>query len=111
MTLPDFLVEAPYGEIRLAGSRIGLYHVVLSYNEGFSAETLLEEFPTLPLALIHKVIAFYLENKSEVDAYVEKERQACEEMRQTGKHPDWVALRARFDEMKRLGLLPKAQGA
>jgi hypothetical protein len=28
------------------------------------------EFPTLSLALIHKVIAFYLENRVEVDAYV-----------------------------------------
>ncbi len=111
MKLPDFLFEAPYGEIRITGSRIGLYHIVESYNEGFSAEMLVEEYPTLPLALIHKIIAFYLENKSEVDAYVEKERQACEEMRRTGKHPDWEALRARFEEMKQAGLLPKAQGA
>ena len=31
---------------------------------------LLGFFPTLSLALIHKVIAFYLENQAEVDAYV-----------------------------------------
>ena len=28
------------------------------------------EYPTLPLALIHKVIAFYLEHQADVDAYV-----------------------------------------
>lgn len=111
MNLPEFLVEAPYGEIRLAGSRIGLYHLVESYNEGFSAEMLVEEYPTLPLAQIHKVIAFYLKNKNEVDDYVEKERQALEELRRTGRQPVWIALSARFEELKRSGLLPKAQGA
>ena len=70
MTLPDFLTEHSYGEIRLTGHRIGLEHVVQLYKEGFSPEMLHEQYPTLPLALIHKVIAFYLENQAEVDAYV-----------------------------------------
>ena len=70
MTLPQFLTQHSHGEIRLTGHRVGLPHVVQYYNEGYSPEMLLEQFPTLPLALIHKVIAFYLENRSEVDAYV-----------------------------------------
>lgn len=40
------------------------------YQEGYSPEMIGEEFPTLPLALIHRVIAFYLDNQQEVDAYV-----------------------------------------
>ena len=70
MTLPEFLMEHPYGEIRLTGNRIGLEHVVQFYKEGFSPEMLHEQYPTLPLALVHKLIAFYLENQAEVDAYV-----------------------------------------
>ena len=70
MLLPDFLVHDPDGFIRVAGHRIGLHHVVRLYNEGYSAEMLLGELPTLPLARIHKVIAFYLENEADVDAYV-----------------------------------------
>jgi uncharacterized protein (DUF433 family) len=70
MTLPDFLTEHPYGEIRLTGHRIGLEHVVQFYKEGFSPEMLHEHYPTLPLALVYKVIAFYLENRAEVEAYV-----------------------------------------
>jgi uncharacterized protein (DUF433 family) len=54
----------------LKGHRIALHHVVPLYNEGHSAEMLLSRFPTLSLALIHKVIAFYLENQADVDAYV-----------------------------------------
>ena len=69
MELPSYLQHAD-GEIRLAGHRIGLFHVVDRYEEGYSPEMIREEFPTLPLALIHRVIAFYLENQQEVGAYV-----------------------------------------
>jgi uncharacterized protein (DUF433 family) len=70
MVLPDFLTEHPYGEIRLTDHRIGLYGVISRYQEGYSAEMLAEEFPTLSLSLVHRTIAFYLDNRAEVDAYV-----------------------------------------
>jgi uncharacterized protein (DUF433 family) len=70
MNLPDFLTRHEKGEIRLTGHRIDLFHFVDFYNQGNSAEMLLGLFPTLNLALIHKVIAFYLENKADVDTYV-----------------------------------------
>lgn len=69
MDLPSYLQNAD-GEIRLTGHRIGLFHVVDRYQEGYSPEMIGEEFDTLPLALIHRVIAFYLENQQEVDVYV-----------------------------------------
>jgi uncharacterized protein (DUF433 family) len=78
MNLPEFLVDHPDGEIRLTGHRIGLYHVVDRYQDGYSPEMLAELYPTLPLALIHKVIAFYLENQAEVDAYVAAYRAELE---------------------------------
>ena len=75
MDLPGFLEHAD-GEIRLTGHRSGLFHVVDRYQQGYSPEMIGEEFPTLPLALIYRVIAFYLENQSEVDAYVSDYRKA-----------------------------------
>jgi uncharacterized protein (DUF433 family) len=81
MNLPDFLVDHPDGEIRLTGHRISLCDVVSFYNEGYSPEMLVCQFPTLPLALVHKVIAFYLENQAEVDRYVAEEEAACERLR------------------------------
>jgi uncharacterized protein (DUF433 family) len=69
MNLPEFLTLGLRDEIRLTGHRIDLFHFVHYYNEGNSAEMLLGLFPTLDLALIHKVIAFYLENTAMVDAY------------------------------------------
>jgi len=81
MNLPDFLTRGSMGEIRLTGHRIDLYLIVLSYNEGHTDEMLHDEYPTLPLALIHKVIAFYLENKAELDAYVAEVDARIEQLR------------------------------
>jgi uncharacterized protein (DUF433 family) len=61
--------------------RIGLYHLIQHYNEGESAEMLAWRYPTVPLALVHKVLAFYLENQSEVDAYVAASSATIDEER------------------------------
>jgi uncharacterized protein (DUF433 family) len=78
MTLPDFLTEWPHGEIVLTGHRVGLYHIVKYYNEGYSPEMLHEQFPTVPLERIEKVLAFYQQNQAEVDAYVAERRAEIE---------------------------------
>lgn len=69
MNLPDFLTMDPDGQICLTGHRIGLWHLVHYDNQGYSPEMLVCQYPTLPLALVHKVIAYYLENREAVDAY------------------------------------------
>lgn len=98
MVLPDFLTEVPHGGIRVTGHRIGLEHLVDYYNQGFSAEMLLEQFPTLPLATIHKVIAFYLENRETIDAYVAQGAPGEDAMRDAS--PDLAALRGRYRQIK-----------
>lgn len=101
MELPDFLKREDTDEIRLTGHRIGLFHVVYYYNEGYSPEMLACQYPDLPLALIHKVIAFYLENKAEVDDYVAKCDQELQRQRLANpKRIDLAALRARLDQMQ-----------
>lgn len=81
MTLPDFLTWDQSGEALLTGHRIGLYHVIRYYNEGYSPEMLVCQFPTLPLALIHKVIAYYLGNRADVDAYVSRCQEELDRQR------------------------------
>jgi uncharacterized protein (DUF433 family) len=97
MNLPDFLALDADGHIHVIGHRIGLHDLVYYYNEGYSAEAILDVFPTLSLALIHKVIGFYLENQLDVDAYVatcdvEMERQRAAAQR----GPDMAELRRRL---------------
>ena len=100
--LPEFLVQDQYGEIRLTGHRIGLLHVVDLYNGGASAEGILCDLPTLSLPLIHKNIAFYLENQAELDDYLSKTRADIDRMAavpSTG--PTMAELRKRVEAMHR----------
>ncbi|HKI36334.1 MAG TPA: hypothetical protein VKA46_31040 [Gemmataceae bacterium] len=98
MTLPAFLSEWPGNEIVLTGYRINLYAVVSRYNEGYSPEGIVDYYDTVPLDLVRKVVAFYLENKAAVDEYVaeydaELARQAAQ-----GSRIDFDALLKRFAE-------------
>lgn len=98
MNLPDFLAQDHYGYIHLAGHRIGLRHVVELYNDGYTPEMLHDHFPTLPLALVHKVIAFYLENQAEVDAYLRQSREALDrEASGPQEGPSAAELRQRME--------------
>jgi uncharacterized protein (DUF433 family) len=97
MDLPDFLIREPDGFLRLRDHRIGVPHVVDFYNEGYSPEMLVEQFPTLSLALIHKTIAFYLENQPEVDAYIAEARDDLDRHeRSAPRGPSLVELRRRL---------------
>jgi uncharacterized protein (DUF433 family) len=97
MNLPDYLTLDADGHIHLTGHRIGLQDLVYYYNEGYSAEAMLDALPTLSLATIHKVIGHYLENQVNVDAYVamcdaEMDRQRAVAPR----GPDAAELRRRL---------------
>jgi uncharacterized protein (DUF433 family) len=101
MQLPPFLTQDELGEIRLQGSRIGLYHLIWYYKDGFSAEQLHDEFPNLGLDLIHQVLAFYQAHRSEVDEYVAREQAAIDHLRATTpRRVDWEELRKRMEERR-----------
>jgi uncharacterized protein (DUF433 family) len=96
--LPPCLHWHPDGEIRLVGHRIGLYHFVYYYNQGFTAEMLLCQFPTLELAIVHRVIVFYLEHRDEVDWYVAQYQGEIDRLRASAPHaPSVTELRKRLE--------------
>src|SRR4051812_6403210 len=84
--LPDFLSRDDDGEINVTGTRIGLYHFVFDYNQGESAESLVQRYPHIPLASVHKVNAFYLENKVAVDRSVTAYEAELDRQRASGKY-------------------------
>lgn len=100
LTLPDFLHRDEFGGIRLTGHRIALYHFVWHYNQGYTAEMLLGQFPTLPLALIHKTIGYYLENQQEVNEYLKTVVEKIDEQRATGMTLNVEELRSRFNKLQ-----------
>jgi uncharacterized protein (DUF433 family) len=97
MNLPEYLTQDADGYIHVTGHRIGLHDLVFYYNEGYSPEALLEAFPTLSLALVHKIIAFYLEHSVDVNAYVAGCDVEMERQRAAAAHgPDMAELRRRL---------------
>jgi uncharacterized protein (DUF433 family) len=81
MDLPGFLTRHERGEIRLTGHRIDLFHLISHYNQGYSAEMLLDQYPTLDLPMIHEVIAFYRDNQVDVDTYMSDVQAKIERFR------------------------------
>lgn len=72
-------VDQHDGVYWVAGTRVSLDSVVLSFLEGLSPETIVTEcFPVLTLEQVYGAIAYYLAHRAEVDAYL-KASQAEEE--------------------------------
>lgn len=93
----DGLHETAEGEIYIEGHRITLQDVVGRYTEGDSPEQIAAFFPTVKLSKIHRVIAFYIENRTAIDAYVARDRQVTTQQRADGNRGIPLAeLRARL---------------
>lgn len=63
------------GAIRIAGTRVNLDTVVYQFNAGASAETIVDRFPSLKLADVYSVLAYYLNHKEEVENYLRRREQ------------------------------------
>jgi uncharacterized protein (DUF433 family) len=97
MVRPDFLDADDSGFFSIRGHRIGLHHIIRHYINGGSPEMIAAHYPTLPLATVHKVIAFYLENQAAVDQYVaEQETEVERQMAGQAAAPSLSELRARL---------------
>jgi len=70
--LPDFLEHIKPSAVRVRGHRVSLEHIVDAFEAGYTAESIATFFPTIKLATIYAVIAFYLANQEDVRAYVEE---------------------------------------
>lgn len=88
----DILVRTPQGSWRIAGTRISLDSVVYSFCEGATPEEICQDFPGLSLAQVYATIAYYLNNREEVDRYLQGEQQFSEDLRQdlNTRHSDFL---------------------
>jgi uncharacterized protein (DUF433 family) len=75
--------------IRVSGTRVTLDTIIGFYRQGETPEDLHEGFPTVPLADIYAVIAYYLAHQNEVDAYLKRRDEEGERIRQEweAEHP------------------------
>ncbi|HLY26021.1 MAG TPA: DUF433 domain-containing protein [Aggregatilineales bacterium] len=69
------------GVVRVTGSRVTLDTVVGAFNEGASAEEIVEQYPSLALTDVYAVLNYYLHEKQTVDVYLSEYRQRGEQIR------------------------------
>ncbi|HKS29968.1 MAG TPA: DUF433 domain-containing protein [Pyrinomonadaceae bacterium] len=77
-TVPLAMNEA--GVLRITGTRVSLDSVLYSFNEGSTPEEIVYQFQTLNLADVYAVIAYYLQNRAEIDDYLEKREAERDEL-------------------------------
>lgn len=91
MNLASATVRTPFttdthGVVRIGASRVTLERIVRSFDAGASAEEIVMRYPTLDLADVYATIAFILNNRPEIDAYMtesEAESDRLERERKT----------------------------
>lgn len=90
------------GTIRVSGTRVTLYTILSAYQRGDTPQAIHEGFPSVPLADIYAVIAYYLAHQDELDDYLHEIDTASERLRETweGRYtPEQKARTARFRQL------------
>ncbi len=77
------------GVVRVGRTRVTLDTVIGAFLDGAAAEEITYQYPSLHLADVYAVIAYYLRRPSEVDAYLQRRKQQAESVRKQNE--------ARFD--------------
>ncbi|MBI2941699.1 MAG: DUF433 domain-containing protein [Chloroflexi bacterium] len=67
---PIPLERGPDDVVRIRGSRVTLDTLVAAFRLGATAEEIGQQYPSLDLADIYAVIAYYLRRRADVEAYL-----------------------------------------
>jgi uncharacterized protein (DUF433 family) len=72
------------GRPAIDGTRVRVVNIVFLQKEGYTPEQMLKEYPDLNLAQVHAALTYYYDHKDEIEAIIEADRQAFENM-----HQEW----------------------
>ncbi len=72
MDADQYLDVKAADDIRVRGTRVGIEHLLEAYLAGSLPEEICLEFPTLTVEQVNGVIAWYLGNRDEADAYLRR---------------------------------------
>jgi len=70
-----------HGVVRVGGTRVTLDTVLAAFQDGSTAEEIVDHYPSLKLADVYSVIGYYLNHRQEVDEYLQRQRGLAEEAR------------------------------
>src|SRR5438105_8984674 len=86
MQLEDYFefekLQTKFGEaekIRIKGHRIAIEFVIEQFNQGVPSEAIVRDvYPTLTLEEVFATLTYYLHNKADIDAYIERGKKIAE---------------------------------
>lgn len=73
------------GVVRVGKTRVTLDTVVASFNQGATAEEIVFQYPSLQLADVYGVIAYYLRHRQDVEVYLQHRQQTASEIRRANQ--------------------------
>lgn len=86
------------GSIRVGKTRVLLEIVIRAFQRGDTPETIVENFPTLRLDDVYAILAYYLQQPTEIDAYMEQVKIEAKQIREKieAKQPQIASIRERL---------------
>jgi uncharacterized protein (DUF433 family) len=73
------------GVVRVGATRVTLDTVIAAFKEGAAAEEMVSQYPTLHLADVYSVIAYYLRRPEEVEEYLDQRVGRAKAVRETNE--------------------------
>jgi uncharacterized protein (DUF433 family) len=98
-----------HGTIRVGGTRVTLESVIADFHRSATPEEIVHDFPVLKVADVYLVIGYYLANRTDVDAYIQRQHEESERLRREWEadHPNKLT---RADLLARLESKRKQNG-
>jgi uncharacterized protein (DUF433 family) len=85
------------GVIRIGGTRVTLDTVIGAFNAGATAEEIVQQYPSIALADVYSVIAYYLRHQADIQTYLaERQRRAAKVREENERRFDSSGIRERL---------------
>lgn len=91
------------GVIRVGDTRVTFDTVISAFDEGATAEEIVQQYSSLQLADVYAAISYYLRNRTEIQAYLQKRQKQAEGIRrqnETGLNPSGIRERLLSRQLK-----------
>ena len=69
------------GAVRAGGTRITLDTIVAAFSQGATAEEITHQYPSLHLADVYAVIAYYLRRREAAESYLQHRQKGADSIR------------------------------
>ena len=77
---PMLFDVGPDGGARIRGTRIPVERIINAYLAGDTPEQIVDDYDTLLLADVYRLLGFYMDHRTEVDAYIREQGEAADRL-------------------------------